>query len=152
MNTTAAYLPVIVSFKLVHPDAVLPKKAHDEDAGYDITSVEEVTLVPGRAPVAVATGLVLGTNDIPFHHYFKIESRSGLALKGVSALGGIIDRSYRGEIKVILTNHTSQSITLPKGSRIAQLIAYPILNVKPVEVDEVSKTARGSGGFGSTGV
>ena len=155
MTTTpipSSFLPILVHFNLTHPDAKLPSKQHTDDAGYDLTSVEDVTVVPRGLPVAVSTGLSISSSDVQHHHLFKIESRSGLALKGISVLGGIVDSSYRGEIKVILVNHGPESVVLPKGSRIAQLVVYPIVRMKPVATEVVTTTDRNSGGFGSTGV
>jgi dUTP pyrophosphatase len=150
-NRTSFHLPVAVHFNLTHPDAKLPTKQHTDDAGYDLTSVEDVTIVPRELPVAVSLGLSISVSEVPHHHFFKIESRSGLALKGISAIGGIVDSSYRGEIKVLLVNHGPNPVTLPKGTRVAQLVVYPIVRMKSVVTTEVTTTDRGMGGFGSTG-
>lgn len=151
-STGTTTLPVHVFFNLLSPTAKLPKKQHNDDAGYDVTSVEDVVLHPGK-PTPVGLGISVASSDVKQHYYMKIESRSGLAVKGVSAIGGIIDSGYRGEIKAILINHTQTPITILAGDRVAQLIIYPILNITPVEATpaDQQQTTRGAGGFGSTG-
>lgn len=156
MTTTSnvGTLPVKLFFKRISADAKLPAKQHSNDAGYDVTSTEAVTLFPG-IPTLVPLGIAIATSEIKQHFFIKIESRSGLAVKGVSAIGGVVDSGYRGEIKAILINHSNQVVNLEKGARVAQLVVYPIINVVAAEVFESQpseETTRGAGGFGSTGL
>lgn len=140
-----------LSFKRVHPDAVLPAYAHPSDAGMDIRSVEELTIPVGKKAL-VHTGLVV---NLPPAYEAQVRPRSGLALKaGVTVLNtpGTIDAGYRGEIGVILINLGENDFEVKKGDRIAQLVIAPVTQPTVVEATEIDETDRGSGGFGSTGV
>lgn len=140
-----------LSFKRVHPDAVLPAYAHPSDAGMDIRSVEELTIPVGKRAL-VHTGLVV---NLPPAYEAQVRPRSGLALKaGVTVLNtpGTIDAGYRGEIGVILINLGENDFEVKKGDRIAQLVIAPVTQPTVVEATEIDETDRGSGGFGSTGV
>lgn len=128
----------------------LPQYATEGAAGMDVVSAEDVTLLPG-ARHAVATGLALA---IPPGYEIQVRPRSGLALKhGISVPNtpGTIDSDYRGELKVILINHGSQPFAIARGDRVAQLVLAPVTRAFWQEVSELEDTARGSGGFGSTG-
>ena len=119
-------------------------------AGMDVVAAEELTLVPG-ARHAVATGFALA---IPDGHEVQVRPRSGLALKhGVTCLNtpGTIDSDYRGEVKVILANLGEAPFPIRRGDRIAQLVPAPVLRATLVEATDLDDTARGTGGFGSTG-
>ena len=152
-----------LGFKKVHPDAVIPKYAHEGDAGMDVCAVEDVEL-PLNEPKIVKTGLVA---EIPTGYEIQVRPRSGLAVKGVTVwnVPGTIDSGYRGEIGVILVACKGNSIMesqflsplgrlfkINKGDRIAQLVVAPVTRCVPVEIEAVSKTERGTGGFGSTGI
>ena len=140
-----------VSFRRIHPDAVLPAYAHEGDAGMDVRSVEDLVIPPGGR-VLVHTGLVM---QLPPDAEAQVRPRSGLALKyGVTVLNtpGTIDAGYRGEVGVILANFGSAEFAVKKGDRVAQLVIAPVTRPAVVEVDEVASTDRGDGGFGSTGV
>ena len=116
----------------------------------DVVSAEDVTLAPG-ARHAVATGLALA---IPPGFEVQVRPRSGLALKhGITVPNtpGTIDSDYRGELKVILINLGSETFEIRRGDRVAQLVLAPVVQAGWVEVDELDDTARGAGGFGSTG-
>jgi dUTP pyrophosphatase len=116
----------------------------------DVVSAEDVTLAPG-ARHAVATGLALA---IPAGYEIQVRPRSGLALKhGISVPNtpGTIDSDYRGELKVILINHGSEPFAIARGDRVAQLVFAPVVQAAWVEVATLDDTARGAGGFGSTG-
>jgi len=134
-----------------HPDAVLPAYAHGpaEDAGMDLHAVEEVTLTPGVARL-VPTGLTL---ELPSGYEGQVRPRSGLALKHsitIPNAPGTIDPGYRGEVRVILLNLGAAPYTVHAGDRIAQLI---VARYEAVEWDEadLADSARGAGGFGSSG-
>jgi len=140
-----------VYFKRIHPAAVLPAYAHPGDAGMDICSCATLVLQPGERRL-VPTGLVMA---LPPNTESQMRPRSGLAIKnGITVLNtpGTIDEGYRGEIGVILINHSAEPFEIRPGMRIAQMVIAPVLRVAIEEVDELSETARGTGGFGSTGV
>ena len=139
-----------LSFKRIHHDAVLPSYAHPGDAGMDVRSVEDL-VIPAGGRALVHTGLVAA---IPDGYELQVRSRSGLALKsGVAVLNspGTVDAGYRGEIGVILANFGDGGFAVKKGDRIAQLVAAPVTVAEISETAEVDVTARGAGGFGSTG-
>ena len=129
----------------------LPNYASKGAAGMDICSAESVILRVGKR-LAVATGFAFA---IPHGYEVQVRPRSGLALKnGVTCLNtpGTIDSDYRGEVKVILANLGEDDFQIEKGDRIAQIVVAPVQHATMVEVDEIDATARGAGGFGSTGV
>lgn len=152
---------VTVKFKKLHPDAVIPKYAHEGDAGMDISSLEEVTLHRGT-PTLVRTGIAA---EIPEGYELQVRPRSGLASRGVTVWNapGTVDSGYRGEIRVLLMYLHNECIelndglypkeykTIGKGARIAQLVLAPVTRALPVETDELTATERGTRGFGSTG-
>ena len=116
----------------------------------DVLAAEDVTLAPG-ARHAVATGFAVA---IPPGYEIQVRPRSGLALKhGISVPNtpGTIDSDYRGELKVILINHGAQAFAIARGDRIAQLVLAPVTQAAWDEVAQLDDTARGAGGFGSTG-
>ncbi|MCW2349000.1 MULTISPECIES: dUTP diphosphatase [Sphingobium] len=132
-------------------DLPLPSYATAGAAGMDVVSAEDVTL-PSMARHAVATGLALA---IPEGFEVQVRPRSGLALKhGITLPNtpGTIDSDYRGELKVILVNLGEDDFEIKRGDRIAQLIVAPVQIARMVEVATLDDTARGAGGFGSTGV
>jgi len=138
-------------FKKLVPDALPPAYAHgpDEDAGMDLHAVSAVTLTPG-VPQAVPTGIAI---ELPPGYEAQVRPRSGLALKhaiGIPNSPATIDPGYRGEIRVILINLGNQDYRIEKGDRIAQLV---IARYVPVEWEEgdLTDSARGAGGFGSSG-
>ena len=140
-----------LSFRRIHPDAVMPANAHASDAGMDVRSVRELVIPPGGRAL-VPTGLVV---NLPAGYEAQVRPRSGLALKaGVTVLNspGTIDAGYRGEIGVILANFGQDDFKVNVGDRIAQLVIAPVLQPVVVEATEVDSTDRGAGGFGSTGV
>ena len=129
----------------------LPDYASKGAAGMDICAAESVTLRIGKR-LAVATGFAFA---IPDGYEVQVRPRSGLALKnGVTCLNtpGTIDSDYRGEVKVILANLGEDDFQITKGDRIAQIVVAPVTHASMVEVNDIDQTARGAGGFGSTGV
>ena len=128
----------------------LPAYATSGAAGMDVVSAEDVTIAPGGRH-AVATGFALA---IPEGYEIQVRPRSGLALKhGITVPNtpGTIDSDYRGELKVILINHGTDSFVIARGDRVAQLVLAPVLQAAWEEVAELDATTRGAGGFGSTG-
>jgi dUTP pyrophosphatase len=137
--------------RLPHGDGLpLPSYASGGAAGLDLVAAENLTLAPG-ARHAVATGFAIA---IPDGYEVQVRPRSGLAFKhGVTCLNtpGTIDSDYRGEVKVILANLGGEAFEVRRGERIAQLVPAPVLRTAFVEVEDLDETARGAGGFGSTG-
>lgn len=128
----------------------LPAYATAGAAGMDVLAAEDVTIAPGACH-AVATGLALA---IPPGYEIQVRPRSGLALKhGITVPNtpGTVDSDYRGELKVILLNHGSEPFAIRRGDRVAQLVLAPVVQAAWNEVDALDETARGAGGFGSTG-
>ncbi len=140
-----------VRIQKLRPDAVLPAYAHGahEDAGMDLCAVEDATLEPG-VPRMVPTGL---TVEIPPGYEAQVRPRSGLALKHAIAMPnapGTIDPGYRGELRVILLNLGREAYTVRAGDRIAQMVVARYEAVEWVE-ESLADSARGTGGFGSSG-
>jgi dUTP pyrophosphatase len=137
--------------RLPHGEGLsLPAYATQGAAGMDVLAAEDVTLPPGGRH-AVATGFSVA---IPAGYEIQVRPRSGLALKhGISVPNtpGTIDSDYRGELKVILINHSGEPFDVARGDRIAQLVLAPVTLAEWQEVAELDDTARGAGGFGSTG-
>jgi dUTP pyrophosphatase len=135
----------------LRPDVRLPAYAHDGDAGLDLAAAEPVELAPFERRL-VSTGISVA---IPEGYAGFVQPRSGLAVKkGLSLVNtpGLIDSHYRGEIKVIVINlDPTERIELAQGDRIAQLVIQPVARVDVVECASLPETARGEGGFGSTG-
>ncbi len=134
-----------------NPDLPLPERATEHAAGYDVRSAEaDVTLEPGEIRL-VGTGLVM---ELPEGVECQVRPRSGLALRhGVTLPNspGTIDPDYRGELRVIMQNLGAEAVTLARGERIAQLVFARFEAPEIAEASELSETARGEGGFGSTG-
>jgi len=138
----------ILEFKRVDPNAVLPTRGSAAAAGLDLYSIEDISLPPGQRVLA-RTGLAIA---IPEGFYGRVAPRSGLAMKtGLDVLSGVIDADYRGEIGCLLYNTADELIELPKHSKICQLIIEKIITPRAVWANDLSATARGGGGFGSTG-
>lgn len=140
-------LPVIK----LNEAAVLPTRSHPGDAGLDLYSTESAHLGPGER-WSVGTGIAV---EIPAGHAGLVLPRSGLAREhGIALVNspGLIDAGYRGEIRVLLLNtDPAETVRIEAGARIAQLVVTPIVLAEPVEATALSESARGDGGFGSTG-
>lgn len=135
--------------KRLVPDAVLPSRGSADAVGYDLCSVEESVIPPGRRGV-IGTGISV---KLPAGVYGRIASRSGLSVKsGIEVGAGVVDPDYTGELKVVLFNHDKRKFVIKKGYRVAQLILEQCLTVPVDEVDELPETVRGADGLGSTGV
>ena len=138
-------------------DAIIPKKIHPYDAGYDISSNEDV-IIPPTEKYCVSTGIAV---SFPNDCYCRVAPRSGLAFKyAIDVLAGVIDYDYIDEIKVILINHGKNDFIIKKGDRIAQLIFEKIYTPQNIDIQEIPyeelvkntiENARGANGFGSTG-
>jgi dUTP pyrophosphatase len=140
-------LPVIK----LKDNAVVPTRAHPGDAGLDLYSTETAHLGPGER-WSVGTGIAL---EIPEGHAGLVLPRSGLAREhGIALVNapGLIDAGYRGEVRVLLLNtDPAETVRIEAGARIAQLVVTPVAIAAPVEVAELTDSARGEGGFGSSG-
>ena len=137
--------------KRLSPTAILPAYAHPGDAGLDLCADVAASLEPGERKL-IGTGISI---ELPPNTEAQVRPRSGLALKhGISVLNtpGTIDHGYRGEVGVILINHGTTRFDVQAGMKIAQMIIASVLTATVEEAGDLSGTARGEGGFGSTGV
>ena len=138
----------VLYFKRLDPNARLPTRGSATSAGLDLFCLEDLAIGPHNRAVA-RTGLSVA---IPEGFYGRVAPRSGLAVKqGLDVLAGVIDSDYRGELLCALYNTGDSPISLPAGSKICQLIIEKIATPTAAWSDELSETARGAGGFGSTG-
>ena len=136
-----------IKFKKLREDAVKPSRATYYSAGYDLVSPDGFELAAGEIraiPLGFAT-------EMPGNIHCRIESRSGMALKGLAVVTGVIDADYRGEWKVILGNFSGEAQAIAAGQRVAQAVFRPTVSVSVSETDTLSESKRGEGGFGSTG-
>ncbi|HTX29981.1 MAG TPA: dUTP diphosphatase [Solirubrobacteraceae bacterium] len=135
----------------LHPEARLPTRAYDGDAGLDLHAVETMTLEPGER-ASVSTGIAI---EIPAGQAGLVLPRSGLAARhGIALVNapGLIDAGYRGEVRVLLLNtDRRESFTIASGERIAQLVLVRVETPAVTEVHELALSERGAGGFGSSG-
>lgn len=143
-----------LDYKILHADAVEPSYNYLSDSGFDLYSVEEVTIPPlGRA--LISTGLSF---DIPDTFEIQVRSKSGLAInQGLMCLNspGTVDNGYTGEVKVILFNTNNHPIDINKGMKVAQAVFCPVINgkwVDLIEKKEIREKDRNDKGFGSTGI
>lgn len=151
-----------IKIKKLHPDAVLPVKATDGAAAYDLYTILPESFAPGTRKI-VRTGLAI---ELPHGYAADVRPRSGFSAKGIEAITlsgkstdrydadvllGLIDEDYRGEIGIIVKNSGYRSFVIPAGTRLAQLCIHKVESTTLVEAKELSSTARAAGGFGSTG-
>lgn len=129
-------------------DLPLPSYGSDGAAGLDLSASHDCRIYPG-AKTMIDTGFAWA---IPSGHVGFIWPRSGLAAKhGIDTLAGVIDSDFRGQVRVILINHGAATVEIKAGDRVAQMVIQECARVTQVEVEELTDTARGGGGFGSTG-
>lgn len=140
-------LPETLEIMKLAADAVLPTRAHHDDAGLDLYALSDVSLEPGTCAV-VPTGIAMA---IPAGYVGLVADRSSLARKGIKTAGGVIDAGYRGEVGAVLWNISRGPVTLGRGDRIAQLLIVPVATPAVKEVKTLTESKRGKGGFGSTG-
>ncbi|MDD5748689.1 MAG: dUTP diphosphatase [Actinomycetota bacterium] len=145
-------MPIHVKFKKLDPETPNPGQAHSGDAGYDLTSRIDANLKPGEWEL-IPTGIAI---SIPTGFAAFVQPRSGLAANhGISIVNtpGLIDSQYRGEIKVILINHSrNKPFSIKRGDKICQIVFQKVEEVHFQEVDMLDETERGECGFGSTGI
>ena len=138
------------NIKKLNPDAIIPKYQSKEAAGFDLHSIEDYT-IQSNERVLIKTGISLA---LELGYELQIRPRSGLAYKnGITVLNspGTVDSDYRGEIMVLLINHSNDEFIIKVGERIAQGVINEIIQADFIEVDNLDETSRGTGGFGSTG-
>ena len=136
-----------VKVKKLHASALLPDRAHSNDAGADLFSLEDVQIPPQssiKARTGLAVALPAGTAGI-------VWGKSSLESQGLIVTAGLVDEGYRGEVLVCLFNLTKETKTLAKGQKMAQLLVMPVVYAGFTECDELEPSRRGGGGFGSTG-
>lgn len=141
---------MILKIKKIHTDAIIPSYAHPGDAGLDLFSIEDKIIESGSTSL-IKTGIKI---ELPEGTEAQVRPRSGLALKhSITVLNspGTIDEGYRGEVGVILINHSKEIFKVEKGMKIAQMVIQRVIKAEIEEVEELSDTSRAEGGFGSTG-
>jgi dUTP pyrophosphatase len=138
---------ISVKVKKLHPDAKIPTSGSEHAAGFDLYSCEECTLAPGEFK-KISTGIAV---EIPGGKVLLLWDRSGMGSKGIHRFAGVIDSDYRGEIKVVLCNHTQELFHINTGDRIVQGVIQDYYKAEFQEVIELSSTERGEKGFGSSG-
>lgn len=134
--------------KKLSKDATIPSRGSKFAAGYDLSSSVDL-VIQARTHALVKTDISI---KIPTGHYGRVAPRSGLTLKNALDVGaGVIDEDYRGNVGVILFNHSNNDFVIKKGDRIAQLILEKISTPEVIEVEDLDETERGEKGYGSTG-
>ena len=136
-----------LKIKKLHPDALLPTRAHHDDAGLDVYCYEKVTLLP-HVTTKVPTGIAY---EIPEGYCIFAWDKGSVGSKGIKTLGGVLDSGYRGELFIPLHNLSNQEYIFEAGDKLAQLVIQKVEFPEIVEVEELSDSLRGKGGFGSTG-
>lgn len=149
-SDAAVEMPVCVT-----SDAQRPTRAHDSDAGLDLSSAT-AAVVPARGRAVIPTGVRLA---LPEGTYGQVASRSGLSARhGIEVGAGVIDAGFTGEVSVVLHNHSDKDFEVAAGDRVAQLLVLPVVMVRPTAVcgaewaDVATGSVRGDGGFGSSGL
>ena len=137
----------VMKVKKLDPRAKLPLRAHPTDSGADLFALEH-TVLPARTVVKVRTGIAV---ELPENTSGIIWGKSSVESKGIKAMAGLVDAPYRGELLVCMYNLNDTDFVFEAGQKVAQLVVLPTLYPAFVEAEELSGTARGSGGFGSTG-
>jgi dUTP pyrophosphatase len=133
--------------KRINREAKIPCWGHKGDAGLDLFSCQEYKLAPLESK-AISTGIKVA---IPEGYAGLVWDKSGISLKSVHRLAGVIDSGYRGEVKVVLINLGEKPFFIEKGMKVAQMLIQPVVEGEVVEVNSLDETPRGEGGFGSTG-
>ncbi len=138
-----------LKIKKLNTGAILPTRAHHDDAGLDLYSIEEIKIASGER-VVIATGLAFA---VPSGYVGLVWDKSGVALNlGLTCLAGVLDAQYRGELKIVVLNVGPETVEIKSGQKVAQLLIQKIELPEVVEVDDLTVTDRDGGGFGSTGI
>lgn len=142
-------IEMTIPIKKLSATATIPRYIHPHDAGMDLYSCETLTIGSGERKL-IPTGIAMA---IPSGYVGLIWDKSGIATNhGLKTMAGVIDSGYRGEIKILVHNLSSESYTVQAGEKIAQMLIQPVEQKKIIEVEELDETSRGAGGFGSTGM
>jgi dUTP pyrophosphatase len=140
--------PTILKITRLDKTMKMPAYAHNDDGGFDLYAAKEITIKPGER-ISIPTGLKM---EIPYGFVGFIWDKSGLSHKhGLKTFGGVVDAGYRGEVMVGMMNLGSEPYTFEKNHKVAQISIQRRDEIKIEEVEELSDSARGEGGFGSTG-
>lgn len=137
-----------VKFKKLNPNAIPFSYSREQDACMDMYALEGTTIPAGTTKI-IPTGIAV---EIPQGYEGLVRGRSGLASKGITAHLGTIDETYRGDVGMIIANHTNADFKVEAGMRLAQFTVKPVYHIQLEEVEELSDTSRGSNGYGSSGV
>ena len=137
-----------IRIKKINQDAKIPVYAHAGDAGMDLFSCVDMVIGPGET-MPVQTGIRMA---IPAGYVGLVWDKSGISLKGVHRLAGVVDAGYRGEVRVVMANVGRELFIVKAGMKIAQMLIQPVEAPTIIEADELDDTSRGDGGFGSTGL
>lgn len=137
-----------VKFKKLNPNAIPFSYSREQDACMDMYALEG-TIIPASTTKIIPTGIAV---EIPQGYEGLVRGRSGLASKGITAHLGTIDETYRGDVGMIIANHTNADFKVEAGMRLAQFTVKPVYHIQLEEVEELSDTSRGSNGYGSSGV
>lgn len=140
-------MPPVIKAKKLDPRAQLPLRAHPTDSGADLFALER-TVLPPHTVVKVRTGIAV---ELPENTSGIIWGKSSVESKGIKAMAGLVDAPYRGELLVCMYNLNDAEFVFEAGQKVAQLVVLPTLYPSFTEVQDLSDTSRGSGGFGSTG-
>ncbi|MBI1729481.1 dUTP diphosphatase [Candidatus Acetothermia bacterium] len=133
--------------KRLSPDAKLPTRTYEHDAGLDLYGLDGFKLPP-RGTQSVSTGVVF---EIPQGYVGLVRDRSSIGKKGVTVLAGVVDAGYRGEIVIVLHNLSAEVLQFEPGAKIAQILLLPVSTMPVLEVEELDSSERGERGFGSSG-
>lgn len=140
---------VNIKIKKLYPEATMPEYAHPGDAAFDVFALKD-TIVPQRGRAIISTGIAM---EFPAGYVALVWDKSGPPAKfGLTTMAGVIDSSYRGEVKIIMYNTEAQDYTFHAGDKVAQILIQSVERATITEVSQLSDTARGTGGFGSTGI
>jgi dUTP pyrophosphatase len=137
-----------IKIKKISPGAKIPEYAYPCDAGMDLFSCVDMILAPGETK-PIPTGIQMA---IPAGYVGLVWDKSGISLKGVHRLAGVVDAGYRGEVRVVMVNLGAEPFAIKAGMKIAQMLIQPVEAPTIVESDTLDDTSRGAGGFGSTGL
>ena len=137
-----------LKIKKINPGAILPNYSYDDDAAFDLYSIENIEILPNQR-VQIPTGIAM---EIPQGNVGLIWDKSGLSHKhGLKTLGGVVDSGYRGEVKIGLINLGTEKYIVEKGHKVVQMIIQKKETCEIVEVENLDDSERGEGGFGSSG-
>ena len=137
-----------IEVKRLSDSAIVPKKGTYGSAGYDLYASEEC-FIPAKGKAIVKTGIAMA---IPYGYYGRVAPRSSMAVKHTDIGAGVIDSDYRGEIGIVLFNHSDSDLCIKMHDRVAQILIEKLCMGHLVEVDELDSTVRGVDGYGSTGI